>query len=110
MSLYGEYIKERTADFIFESAHGFVTFRYLNDGKSVYIIDIFTQKNHRTSGAASALADLVVEEARTKGCMELLGTVSPSTKNSTISLKVLFGYGMELHSSGPDWIICRKDI
>lgn len=110
MSFYADYIKERTNDLILECDHGFATYRYINDGKSVYIVDIFIIQAGRKSGAATALAEIICHEAKTKGCTEVLGTVVPSTKNSTASLKVLLGYGMELKSSGQDLIIFKKDL
>lgn len=110
MSLYADYLTERTNDKIIECPSGFVTYRYINDGKSVYIIDIYTVAEERKRGAAGILADLVAKEASEKGCTEMLGTVVPSTKGSTTSLKVLLGYGFELQSAGNDLLIFRKDL
>ncbi len=109
MSLFAEYLSERTADLIIEGTDGFVTYRYV-DEKTVYIVEIYTRSKMRRSGYATTLADQVVDEARAKGCTEAIGTVVPSTKGATTSLKVLLGYGMELKSSGPDLIIFRKGI
>jgi hypothetical protein len=110
MSLYGEYLTERTDDTIIETVSGFATYRYINDGKSVYIIDIFVVKEQRQNFHATFLADQIVAEAKSKGCTELIGTVMPSSKNSTTSLKVLLGYGMQLHSASENCIVFRKDI
>ncbi len=109
-SLYAQYLRERTDDKIIENGAGFVTYRYMNEGKTVYIVDIFVKEELRKSGAASLLADEVVEEAQSLGATELLGSVVPSTKNSTISLKVLLGYGMQLASSSNDFVVFRKGI
>lgn len=110
MSIYADYITERTSDQIIEGYSGFVTYRYINDGKSVYIIDIYIIPEERKKGGASALADLVIEKAKEKGCVEVLGTVVPSAKGSTASLKVLLAYGFELQGASSDLIIFRKDI
>lgn len=109
MSLYADYLYERTGDLINETQAGFITYRYLNE-KQVYIVDIYVKPEHRRANIASLMADEVVKEARSRGCTEVLGTVAPSAKGSTLSLKVLLGYGMSLHSSGVDFIICKKDI
>lgn len=109
-SLYADYILERTNDHIIESTNGFVTYRFINDGNSVYIVDIFTVPKNRRAGQATELADMVVKEAKARGCTELLGTVVPSTKNSTSSLKVLLGYGMSLYSASTDLVVFRKEI
>jgi ribosomal protein S18 acetylase RimI-like enzyme len=110
MSLYKAYLTERTTDRIIETDQGFVTYRYLEDGKSVYIIDIYVIPSCRQVGIAGYLADMVMREARDRECTEILGTVVPSTKNSNINLKGLLGYGMELKSSSNDLIILRKEI
>lgn len=108
-SLYASYLSERTNDKIIETLEGFVTYRYINT-KTVYIVDIYTCPECRGAGVASRFADKVVVEAKAKGCTELIGTVVPSAKNSTISLKVLIGYGMTLDSSSQDLIVFKKEI
>lgn len=109
MSFYADYINERTNDKIIESSEGFVTYRYI-DNLTVYIADIYIVPSARKSGAAGQLADMVAKEARDGGYTEMLGTVVPSAKNSTTSLKVLLGYGMSLKSATQDLIIFRKDL
>lgn len=109
MSLYAEYIKEHRNDEIIEMEHGFATYRYL-DSNSVYIVDIYIQPDHRKSKLASVIADEVVKASKLRGCTKLLGTVTPSANNSTVSLKVLLGYGMSLKSSSNDLIIMEKEI
>lgn len=109
MSLYAQYIKENRNDECIESDKGFCTYRYLN-ADQVYIVDIYVLPEHRKSKEASNLADLVTIEAKSKGCKVLLGSVVPSAKNSTASLKVLLGYGMSLDSASNDFIVFKKDI
>jgi len=110
LSLYAEYLKERTTDSIIETEFGFATYRYLDDFKTVYIIDIYVVPDARHEGYASELADQIVAEAKAEGATKLIGTVAPSAKGSTISLKVLLGYGMTLDSSADNCIVMRKDI
>lgn len=109
-SLYAQYLRERTTDGILETATGFATYRYLDGGKSVYVVDIYVVPGHRKSGEAAALADAIACEAKAKGCSEMIGTVQPSAKGATTSLKVLLAYGMELQSAGADCIILSKKI
>ncbi len=110
MSLYADYITERTNDHIIEGPSGFVTYRYINEDQTVYIIDIYTAPEARKTGHASQLANQVVAKAKIRGATEMLGTVVPSAKGSTASAKVLFAYGMTLCSASTDLIIFRKDI
>lgn len=109
-SLYAQYLMERTNDLIVELPYGFAAYRYLDDDKTVYIIDIYVQPEFRKLGKAAEIADAVVLEARNRGCYNLVGSVVPSAKNSTISMKVLLAYGMILDSSANDFIIFKKDI
>jgi len=109
-SHYAQYISERTDDEILETDYGFATYRYLNGERSVYIIDIFVSPKHRRKYGASAMADKVAEIAVQKGCTEMLGSVCPTAKNSTESLKVLLGYGMKLKSASDNFIVFSKEI
>jgi GNAT superfamily N-acetyltransferase len=109
MSLYSDYLRERTSDFIHEDERGFATYRYLND-KQVYIVDIYVRPDFRKNGVASEFANRIAAEAKAKGCIEMLGTVNPSTNGSTESLLVLVAYGMMLHSSTNNVIVMKKDI
>lgn len=109
MSLYADYLKERTLDEIIEDENGFATYRF-PDEKTVYIIDIYTKPNSRRLNAARDKADYIVGMARKKGCTKVIGSVIPSTKGSTTSLKVLLGYGMKLDSSTNDFIVFSKEI
>lgn len=110
MSLYGEYVKERLGDEIYENQYGFATYRYLNDKKTVYIVDLYVIPTERKTRVASLFADTICKIAKEQGATELLGTVSPSANAATESLKVLLGYGMSLVSSTHEMIVFRKDI
>lgn len=109
-SLYAKYIMERTNDRVIENDYGFVTYRYINDNKTVYLVDIYVLPQWRSQKVASSLADQVAAEAKEKGCVDMIGTIVPSTKNSTHSVKVLLGYGMSLNSSANDVIVFRKEL
>ncbi len=110
MSMYADYLRERTDDRIIETEKGFATYRYINDGSSVYIVDIFVAPAFRRDGAASELANRIAAEAKGQGATEMLGSVRPSAHGSTASLDVLRAYGMSLHSAVQDGIIMRKDL
>jgi hypothetical protein len=110
ISLYSEYLLERSEDKIFETSEGFATYRMLEDNKICYIIDIYVRPEFRNKRAASEMADQIVDVARSVGARELIGTVCPSAKKSTESLKVLLGYGMKLKSAGQDVIVFTKEI
>ena len=110
MSMYSKYLAEKTEDMIKETDQAFVSYRYLPESKTVYIVDLYVLPEFRNTDVASTLADTIVEEARAKGCTTLLGSVIPSNKNSTVSLRVLLAYGMRLESSTNDFIVFKKEI
>ncbi len=62
-TLYAQYLAERTSDEILETQEGFATYRFLNDGKTVYIVDIYTVPDVRGRGYAAGLADKVLDVA-----------------------------------------------
>lgn len=109
MSLYSDYISEKTNKSIIETEKGFVTYSF-PDKTTVYIEDIYIKPAYRNSYEASLLANQVVDIAKERGCVKLVGSVVPSTKNSTASLSVLIGYGMKLSSSTNDFILFEKDL
>lgn len=110
MSLYSEYIKERTTDLILETDIGFAHYRYVDENVGCYIVDIYTKPEHRQKGEAAGLADQIALEAKSRGAKYLLGSVQPSANNSTTSLKVLLAYGFKLAWSSQDAIFLRKEI
>lgn len=109
MSLYAEYLKERTKDEIIEVEEGFATYRYV-DAVTVYIVDIYVIPKARQYGHATAMADIIAKIAKEKGCKYMLGTVQASANGCTVSLQALLGYGMSLHSVSGDAIIMRKEL
>lgn len=111
-SMYAKYIEEKTTDQILETDRGFATYRYIDhEGiKSVYIIDIYVLPECRQQGFASYMTEIIAKKSASDGCKQMFGTVMPSSKGSTLSLKAQLGNGFELSSSAQDAIILRKEI
>ena len=109
MSFYADYIRETTFGDIVETEKGFATYVF-PDAQTCYIKDIFISKPYREQGAASDISAVIEDLARQKGCTRLLGSVIPSARGSTASLKVLLAYGFRLVSSQPDFILFEKDL
>jgi GNAT superfamily N-acetyltransferase len=110
MSLYAKYLTERTNDRILEVGHGFATYRIIPDQSAVYIIDIFVEADFRKAGTAAQMADEISKIAKKEGCTKMIGSVVPSAKNSTDSVRVLLAYGMRLQSSANDFILFERSI
>ncbi len=106
--MYNDYIKEYTDLHVLETDDGFATYSISN--LTVYIQNIYVKPSLRKSGVASRLADQICEVAKEQGCTMLLGSVQPSAKNSTSSLKVLLGYGMTLSSATQDMIYFKREL
>lgn len=100
---------ERTNDLIIECKEGFATYRYLNKDQ-VYVVDIYIEPEFRKQKFASTLANFICDEARSKGCTEMIGSVIPSCKGGDASILTLIGYGMELSSASDNLIIFKKRI
>lgn len=109
MSLWADYLREKTHDSILETAEGFATYRYPNE-KTVYIVDIYVRPASRRTNSASNMADQIVKEAKMRGCSRLWGSVVPSSRGSTESVQVLLAYGLKLDSCMADFILFSKEI
>ena len=97
-------------DDIIESDIGFVTFRIINDGKSIYLIDVYIKPEYRKSYKAGKLIYQAIQYGKSFGCTEIWATVVPSAKNSMRSMKLLLDHGGIVHSSLQDMIILKKDL
>ncbi len=109
MSLYFKYLKEKTDKLILEVETGFAIYSY-PDEHTVYIEDLYILPEWRKSSHASLIANEIADLARAKGCTKMLGSVIPSTKNSTASLSVLISYGMKLDSATNNFILMSKGL
>ena len=110
MSLFAQYLTERSNDRILELEQGFATYRMLPDQKAIYLIDIFVHPDLRHSNLASSMADKVADIGKKEGYTKMVGSIIPSTKNSTAALKIALAYGMKLSSSAVDFIALEKDL
>ena len=93
---------------VLETDEGFAV--YIISDQVCYIKEIYIKPECRTQKKASDIANSIEAIARENGCLKLLGTVIPSAKTSTASLKVLLAYGFRLQSSQNDLIWFEKDI
>lgn len=108
MSAFAAYLKEREGVDLIETEWGFAI--YAITGAECYIRDIFVYPEYRKHGLASEIADKISAIAREAGCKLLTGSVAPGANNATISLDVLRGYGMKLHSISGNIIFFSKDL
>jgi GNAT superfamily N-acetyltransferase len=107
-SPWASYVKELDDVETYETTEGFVLYKI--KGEECYIQDIYVYPEHRTANVATKLANYVTDLAKKSGCKHLTGSVRPTARNSTISLLVLLGYGMKLHSSINNLIYFHKSL
>lgn len=111
MSMYAEYLAERTQDLIIETGDGFATYRYIPDRNAVYLIDIYVVPKARKAGEASRLADRVAAEGKEKwGVKRMLGSVLVGKAWTTTNTKILLAYGFAIESATPEVIVFVKEV
>jgi GNAT superfamily N-acetyltransferase len=108
-SLYAEYIAELTNGFVYETDQGFASYIF-PDQSTCYIKDIYVKPEFRRSKVASDISASIEAIAKQRGCTRLLGSVTPSAKNATISVLNLLTYGFKVVSASNDFILFEKDL
>lgn len=109
LSLFGQYLKERTNKGIVETEEGFATFEYVND-EIVYIIDLYVVPEKRKQRVAANMADKIVEAAAKEGKKFLLGSVDATAHGAETSINVLEAYGMRPYKVIEPMIFYIKEI
>jgi len=107
MSLYAQYIKERTNKSMIETDKGYVLYSF-PDKETVYLEDLYVLPEHRTEGHCRYLDSEVAVKAKEAGCSKMITSVVPAAINSTISLKVAIACGYTLDSSADNFILFSK--
>ena len=96
-----------------ETEHGFVAFRFHENGKECFIRDIFIAKEFRSGGGqtlAWKLADQVVSLAKERGCTHVTGVICPSMAGASYNMAAHLKYGFQIHSAEADKIWMIKEI
>ena len=106
--MWSDYFREREGFETIETDKGMATYRII--GEECYIKDIFVPKEHRRSGEAFKIGDLISEIAKINGCKFISGSVVPSLNGSSESMMGLLKYGFKLHESRPDFIVLVKEL
>lgn len=107
-SLYGQYIAEREAMGIVESACGFATYKI--DAGSIYLRDLYVIPEARRDGAARELADRVRDIGKKSGCSEMTGSVCVDDPRATDNIRLLIRYGMRFHSVRGSLMLFVKEL
>ncbi len=107
--MYGAYLKERLNKEYFETAHGFVIYSwYLDD--AIYIEELYIKPEHRLEGFGTVMVDAVCDIAKKAGKKYLVGTIDPRANGSTVSMKALLAYKMQLWRLEDGLIYLSKEL
>lgn len=117
MSLYSEYLRERTnMDYYEIPDKGFIVYSWLGENEEtgepdrVYLVDIFVRSDFRKDGIATELAEYVYKQADKNRIGKAIGSVDITAKNAGESMKVLLAHGMRPDSFGGNMIWFSKYI
>jgi GNAT superfamily N-acetyltransferase len=106
--LYPRYLKEVDNLDVIETPEGFITFKAMAPDGAWYIRDIYVLPEHRKAGKAAELARQVESMAIAAGRDCIYGTVNLATNGYERNLRTWLGYGYELYSAHPGYLILRK--
>lgn len=109
MSLYKEYIEEKTDKQVLEYDDGFALYSFY-DKDTVFIEDVYVKPEHRKCGVARQLVDAVAAIAKERGCTKIVTTVRPSLKHNMLGLCAAIAYGFQLDSAANDLVLFKKDL
>lgn len=109
MSIWADYLKERTGAQVLETQWGFLVFHF-EEPKICFIDDIYVLPHLRQKGLGRSLADRLKTLARERECNTLAAQVIPIAQGSTEALKAILAYGFRLVSAENGRIILRMDL
>lgn len=107
-SLYAQFVAECYDRKIIENDTGFITFEII--GPVCHILDVFTVKETRRTGAFYKLCKQVHEIAKESGCNKIIGWINLRCKTSTKSMKAQLAMGMTIGGSDTKSIWLERDI
>lgn len=102
------FLEEREGKSILESEKGFATYYFIDD--AVYMENIFVHPEHRLGGETFKMADEIADIAKSKGYKKMLGSVVPTAKGASLSLKLLLNHGFKLDSATNNFIVVKKEL
>lgn len=109
MSLYGQYVQERSGYHIIETADAFATYSFHNG--FVVIRDLYVCPEKRRSGIAAALAKRIITEALDRDCHTAWATADPQAMGFPTSAKAIKASGFVAELHGADGLVWfKKDL
>jgi len=109
ISLFKDYLEERQDVSLISTDVGFATYK-LVDNETVWLIDIFVDKDYRRKGIATQLSELVQIEAEKLGCTKMLGSVDITANGVTESMKSVLSNGFKFSHANGNILYFVKEI
>ena len=112
MSLYKNYVEERTDKKIIETDQGFIVYQFgiKEHTRYCYIEDIYILPAFRKQAIGTQLEDEVITVAIKQNCTKLYGSVCLSVKNVTASMQILLARGYKYSHQENDILFYKKEI
>lgn len=110
MSHYANYIKEKDGIETIETPVGFITYKFLDDGKTVYIFDCYIKPKSRGQGHCWKFVNIVECKAKEKGYTTNLTSVQLSIPKASRNILTYMGYGYEIISAKDGIVYLSKEI
>lgn len=108
MSLFGDYVKERTTKSILEDDISFAVFSFPDSDSTLFIEDFFVDLKWRKQNKGRVLFGKLLEEGRRRGAVNIACAVDPEAKNALDSVKAVLAVGFKpLRTSEQRWFFIR---
>lgn len=108
MSLYKDYQSELEQKPVIETETGFIQYGF--HGTDCYIENVYVKPEFRRTKEGSKLLNLVIDDAKSKRCLRLFGSVVPNRNGATTSLKIQLALGFCLFSASENFVLLMKEI
>jgi hypothetical protein len=110
MSHYANYIKEKDGIETIETPVGFITYKFLDDGKTVYIFDCYIRPESRGKKMCKNFVTIVEWKAKNRGYTTNLTSVQIIIPNASKNIKTYLGYGYQIIDAKDGVVYLSKEI
>jgi len=110
MSMYADYVKERTSRSILETEYGFVVFSYEGEDYTLFIHELFVRKESRRRGHGARMIEELILDAGKRGAQQIVGCVDPRALNADESMKIILAYGLKPYGIHGEFVAFGRKI
>lgn len=107
-SLYEKYMHERQGAFVLRKPDAFITYKIL--GPECFIVDMFIEKESRSTGRFKQYLDELSEIALGKSCQIITANIHLADPGANHSLRSALKYGFKVSQSGANVLLISKEL